>query len=59
MLVLSRKESERICIGDHIEIVVCQIGGRRVRLGISAPSEIGVFRKEILSKERNVTSTTE
>ena len=59
MLILSRKESEHICIGNDIEIVIHQIGGKRVRLGVSAPAEIPVFRKEIFDKERNVTSATE
>ena len=59
MLILSRKESERICISNDIEIVIHQIGGKRVRFGVSASAEIPVFRKEMFDKERNVTSTIE
>lgn len=58
MLVLSRKESQRICIGSDIEILIQQIRGRRVRVGISAPPEIAIVREELLDKGRNVTSTT-
>lgn len=50
MLVLSRKEDERIVIGDNISIVVIEIRGDKVRLGIDAPKEIPVHRAEV--KER-------
>lgn len=47
MLVLSRKRDESIIIGDDIEIVIVDVRGDKVRLGISAPREISVHRKEI------------
>jgi len=47
MLVLTRHIDEVIVIGDGIEIVVVEIKGDRVRLGISAPPEVPVHRKEI------------
>lgn len=47
MLVLSRQLNEAIMIGDDIELVVVDIRGDRVRLGINAPKEIPVHRKEI------------
>ncbi len=47
MLVLSRQKDETIMIGDDIEITVVDIRGDKVRLGISAPSEIPVHRKEV------------
>lgn len=47
MLVLSRKKNESIVIDDRIKIVVVEIRGDKVRLGIEAPNEISVHRQEI------------
>lgn len=47
MLVLSRKKDERIIIGDSITIMVIEIRGDKVRLGIDAPKEVTVHREEI------------
>ena len=47
MLVLSRQRDESIVIGDDIEITIVDIRGDKVRLGINAPREISVHRKEI------------
>jgi carbon storage regulator len=47
MLVLTRKHRESIMIGDEIEVRVLSIRGDKVRLGIQAPHEVPVFRKEI------------
>jgi len=48
MLVLSRKPQERIIIGDdQVTITVVSIVGRKVRLGIEAPTEIPVYREEV------------
>lgn len=47
MLVLSRQRDEVISIGDDIEITVVDIRGDKVRLGISAPKEVAVHRKEV------------
>ena len=47
MLVLSRKRDESIIIGDSIEIMVVNIGQNEVRIGISAPRELSVHRKEV------------
>ena len=47
MLVLSRRKDEVIMIGNDIEIVVTDIRGNRVRLGINAPKSISIYRKEI------------
>lgn len=47
MLVLSRKESEAIRIGDTIQVVVLGIRGKSVKLGIECPREVAVHREEI------------
>lgn len=47
MLALTRKRGETIVINDDIEITVLGINGDQVKLGISAPKSIPVFRKEI------------
>ncbi len=47
MLVLSRQRDESIIIGDNIIITVVDIRGDKVRLGIEAPSEIPVHRREV------------
>ncbi len=47
MLVLSRQRDEVIKIGDDIEITVVDIRGDKVRLGITAPKDVAVHRKEV------------
>jgi len=47
MLVLSRKRGESIVIGDDIEISILSVTGEKVRVGIRAPRDIPVFRKEV------------
>lgn len=47
MLVLSRKKNESIVIDDNISVVVIEIRGDKVRLGIEAPKNVTVHRKEI------------
>jgi len=47
MLVLTRKVSQSIVIGDGIEVVVLEVRGEQVRLGIKAPKNVTVHRKEI------------
>ncbi len=47
MLVLSRKKNESIIINDDITIVVVEIRGDKVRLGIGAPKSVPVHRKEV------------
>jgi carbon storage regulator len=47
MLVLSRKESERIRLGDSIVVTIVKIAGDRVRVGIDAPADILVLRDEL------------
>jgi carbon storage regulator len=47
MLVLTRKSNESIVIGDDVEVVVLSITGGTVRIGIQAPREVPVFRREV------------
>ena len=56
MLVLSRKESERIRLGDSIVVTVVRVAGDKVRLGIEAPSDILVLREELEPQARAVAS---
>lgn len=48
MLVISRKVSESIVIGDNIEILVSEIGTDRVKICINAPKEVPIVRRELL-----------
>jgi carbon storage regulator len=47
MLVLTRKRNESIVIGDDIEVRVLSVSGEKVRIGIEAPRDVPVFRKEV------------
>jgi carbon storage regulator len=61
MLVLSRKKNESIMIGDSIEIKVIAIEGDHVRIGIEAPRNIEVYRREVylaIQEENELASRT-
>jgi carbon storage regulator len=47
MLVLSRQKNESIIIGDDVEVIIVDVRGDKVRLGITAPKAISVHRKEV------------
>lgn len=47
MLVLSRKQDEKIIIGDSITLMVVAIQGDKVRLGIEAPKDVSIHREEV------------
>jgi carbon storage regulator len=47
MLVLTRKTNQSIMIGDEIEVSVLAVSGDKVRIGIAAPRDVPVFRKEV------------
>ncbi|MDW8107756.1 MAG: carbon storage regulator CsrA [Armatimonadota bacterium] len=47
MLVLTRKVNQSIMIGDEIEVIVLEVRGEQVRLGIKAPRHVAVHRREI------------
>ncbi|MBM4000891.1 MAG: carbon storage regulator [Planctomycetes bacterium] len=52
MLVLSRKETERIRLGDSIIVTVVRVAGDKVRLGIDAPPDVLVLREELEPHDR-------
>ena len=53
MLVLSRKKDESIIINDHIRVTVVEIRGDKVRLGIDAPKDVSVHRREVYEAIQN------
>ena len=56
MLILSRQRDESIMIGDDVEIIVVDVRGDKVRIGITAPKNIPVHRREIydaIQREKN------
>jgi carbon storage regulator len=61
MLVLTRKSNQSIMIGDEIEVSVLSVMGEKVRIGIQAPRNIPVFRKEVyleIQQERGDSAET-
>jgi carbon storage regulator len=50
VLVLTRKEQEQILIGSDIEITVVEIRGEKVRIGITAPLDVAVHRREVFER---------
>ena len=56
MLVLSRKEAERIRLGDSIVLTIVRVSGDKVRLGIEAPSDVIVLREELKPHARPVST---
>ncbi|RYG21872.1 carbon storage regulator [bacterium] len=59
MLVLTRKLHQSIVIGDGIEVVVLEVRGEQVRIGIKAPKDVAVHRKEVFDQiqEANLGSS--
>ena len=60
MLTLSRKKGESLVINDNIEMTVLDIRGDQVKIGIAAPKDVPVYRKEIYAEiqESNQSSTS-
>ena len=54
MLVLSRKEGEKLVIGDNITVVVSRVAGNRVTLGIEAPADVRIIRGELKAQDKEV-----
>lgn len=47
MLVLTRKKNQTIIINDNIELTIIDVQGDQVRIGINAPKDVSIFRKEV------------
>ncbi len=56
MLVLTRKVGQSIVIGDEIEVVILEVRGEQVRVGIRAPKNVSVHRKEIYEQIHDDTT---
>ncbi|MCA9218616.1 MAG: carbon storage regulator [Planctomycetales bacterium] len=55
MLVLSRKKNEKLQLGDSIQVTVIKVSGDKVRLGIEAPSDTLVLRKELAKLQEQIS----
>lgn len=47
MLVLTRKKGQSIIIGDNVEVTIIEVNGDQIRVGIKAPNEVSIYRKEV------------
>ena len=47
MLALSRKKNEALVINNNVEITILEVKGEQVKIGISAPKEVPIYRKEL------------
>ena len=57
MLVLTRKPGQSIMIGDGVEVEVLSVAGDKVRLGITAPRDVEIFRNEVLERVKTERGT--
>ena len=55
MLALSRKKNEALVINNNIEVTVLEIKGDQVKIGIAAPKEVPIYRKEVYLQIREAT----
>lgn len=51
MLILTRRIDESLLIGDHIEVVVLEVWGSQVRLGVRAPDDVKILRDELVEDD--------
>jgi len=59
VLILTRKVGETLTIGDNIEVTVLEVRGGQVRIGVNAPRDVVVNRKEILTRLKPEADTTD
>ena len=59
MLVLSRKQNERIRVGDSVVVTVVRVSGDKVRIGIEAPADVRVLRDELDERHCRTRSATQ
>jgi carbon storage regulator len=57
MLVLTRKPGQSIMIGDGVEVQVLSVAGEKVRLGITAPRDVSIFRNEVYDRIESENNT--
>jgi carbon storage regulator len=57
MLVLTRKPGQSIMIGEGVEVQVLSVAGEKVRLGITAPRDVSIFRNEVYDRIENEQSS--
>lgn len=63
MLILNRKEGESIIIGDNVEVLILEIQEGRIKIGIEAPKDVNILRKEVydsvVEENKNAVSNNE
>ena len=59
MLVLTRKPGQSIMIGEGVEVQVLSVAGEKVRLGITAPRDVSIFRNEVYDRIESETESVE
>lgn len=58
MLVVTRKKDEKILIGDNVRILIIDVKGDRVRIGIDAPKNVSIYRSEVLDSLKHSSSSS-
>jgi carbon storage regulator len=59
MLVLTRKPGQSIMIGDGVEVQVLSVAGEKVRIGITAPRDVSIFRNEVYDRIESENASRE